>query len=317
MLRTRRQVEDEAIGWVIRLRDAGDDEWTAFTAWLEADPAHGAAYEEAALADAEAEALVSPAPPLPAMAPMPANDEPARPGRRAFFGWAVAASLALVAGFTVFGTGGGKQVIETEAGERREIALEDGSRILLNASTRVVLDEDRPRFARLESGEALFRIVHDETRPFEVEAGDALLRDLGTVFNVVHEPRRLEVAVAEGEVLYNPAREAKHLLPGMALAKMAGEPLRIRKAEAEGVGAWRENRLVYTEAPLSRVAADLSRNLGVKVTVESGVASRPFSGVIMLDGEKGAVLQRASALLGLAARREGDGWILTRAGARS
>ena len=248
--------------------------------------------------------------------PEPANDEPSRPGRRAFLGWAVAASLALVAGFSFLGDGGGR-TYETAAGERREIALDDGSRIVLNGDTRLVLDKDRPRFARLESGEALFRIVHDEARPFEVEAGDALLRDLGTVFNVVHEPRRLEVAVAEGEVLYNPAREAKHLLPGMALARVEGEPLRVGRAEAEGIGAWRENRLVYTEAPLSRVAADLSRNLGVKVRVESKVAARPFSGVIMLDGEKGAVLQRASALLGLAARRDGDGWILTSAGARS
>ena len=316
MLRTKREVEEEAIAWVIRLRDAGEEEWSAFTAWLEADPVHAEAYDEAALADAEAEALV-PAAPLPAPVPEPANDEPARPGRRAFFGWAVAASLALVAGFTFLGTGDGTQVIETGAGERHEIALEDGSRILLNASTRVVLDEDRPRFARLEQGEALFRIVHDDARPFEVEAGDSLLRDLGTVFNVVHEPQRLEVAVAEGEVLYNPAREAKHLLPGMALAKVQGEPLRVAEVEKEGIGAWRENRLVYTEAPLSRVAADLSRNLGVPVTVESSVAARPFSGVIMLDGEKGAVLRRASALLGLAARREGEGWILTRAGARS
>ena len=315
MLRTRRQVEDEAIAWVIRLREADAEDWAEFTAWLESDPAHPQAYDEAALADAEAEAL-PPAPP-PLALPEPANDEPARPARRAFLGWAVAASLALVAGFSFLAGGDGGQVYETAAGERREIALDDGSRILLNGETRVVLDEDRPRFASLEKGEALFHIVHDEARPFEVAAGDALLRDLGTVFNVVREPQRLEVAVAEGEVLYEPGGEAQHLLPGMALAKIGSQPAKVGRVEADGIGAWRENRLVYTNAPLSRVAADLSRNLGVAVRVEEGMAERPFSGVIMLDGDRGAVLQRVSALLGLAPRRTGDGWILTRAGARS
>ena len=38
----RDDIEAEAIGWVIRLRDSGADDWSAFTDWLEADPAHHA-----------------------------------------------------------------------------------------------------------------------------------------------------------------------------------------------------------------------------------------------------------------------------------
>ncbi|QHL90470.1 hypothetical protein GVO57_06010 [Sphingomonas changnyeongensis] len=78
------------------------------------------------------------------------------------------------------------------------MTLADGSRVDLNGGTRIALDRGNPRFARLERGEALFTIVHDEARPFEVHAGDAVLRDLGTVFDVVREPDRLRVAVAEG-----------------------------------------------------------------------------------------------------------------------
>ena len=55
------RIEEEAIAWVLRLREAGADDWEAFTLWLEADPAHQAAYDEAALADLEAEEL-APAP---------------------------------------------------------------------------------------------------------------------------------------------------------------------------------------------------------------------------------------------------------------
>src|SRR5688500_9455157 len=180
MLKTDRQIEAEAIGWVIRLRDDGETDWAAFTLWLEADPAHAAAYDRAALVDADAKTIMPPKPARPVLpAPPPVFAPPAperRIGRRAFLGWGIAASLALIAGYATLGTGSGVYSLETAPGERRQIALSDGSRIEINGGTRVTLDRERPRFARLERGEALFRVVHDSARPFEVEAGDARLR---------------------------------------------------------------------------------------------------------------------------------------------
>ena len=310
MLKSQRQMEDEAIGWVIRLRDGDAETWEAFTIWLEADPAHLAAYESAALVDADAEAL-PPAAPAPAWQPAPAVPNPRHSAsRRAFLGWGIAASLALFAGWYGIAESGSAYSVETGAGEHRTIALEDGTRIELNGGTRVMLDKDRPRFAELEHGEALFRVVHDEAHPFEVEAGGALLRDLGTVFNVVASDRMLDVAVSEGAVLFDPDGERKNLSPGMALIKAKGAPALVSKVDNDAVGAWRQGRLVYSGAPVSRIATDLSRNLGIAVTAAADAGSRPFSGVIMLDGADEEVLSRAAALLGLKADRSGDGWIL-------
>ena len=310
-----RQGDEEAIGWVIRLRDGSGEDWEAFTAWLEADPAHLAAYEAAELADHDAGAL-SPEPARPAWAPAPAALPVQRPRRRMFLGVAVAAGIAL------FGTwfsidSGSAYSIETAPGEVRTIALEDGSRIEVNGGSRLSLDRDRPRYASLERGEALFHVVHDAARPFEVEAGGSTLRDLGTVFNVVRSDGALEVAVSEGAVLFEPAGEKKTLKPGMALSKVAGRPAQVASIETDAVGAWREGRLVYSAASVSQVAADLSRNLGVTVTAGDNAATRPFSGVIMLDGSDEEVLGRAAALLGLRLERSGEGWALkTGTGAR-
>ncbi len=311
MLRKNRQVEDEAIAWVVRLRDAREEDWEAFTAWLEADEAHAAAYDEVALADAEAEQLLPP----PREAPAPARIAPFEPapsrrhGRRAFLGWGIAASLLLV---TAYATTGDSDIyaIETGAGERRQIALEDGSRIELNGASRIFLDKDRPRFARLERGEALFRVVHDSARPFEVEAGDALLRDMGTVFNVVSDRDTLEVSVSEGAVLYNPSREATNLTPGMGLRRTSGARPWVGKIDPAAVAGWTEGRLVYAGAPISRVAADLSRNTGLKVSAAGSVEDRPFSGIIILGGERREVVSRAASLLGVGVSRKGDGLIL-------
>jgi transmembrane sensor len=315
MLKSKSEIEDEAIGWVIRLRCGDARDWETFTAWLEADPAHARAYEEMALCDAESGEIIASI--SHAQGYLSGPRTPARAagahhrfGRRAFLGWSLAASLLLVTGYAVTRENAGPYFLETGLGEHRIIDLADGSRVELNGGTKVILDSDRPRFARLERGEALFHVVHDSSRPFEVKAGDAILRDLGTIFNVVREEGRLEVAVSEGAVVYNPDREAANISAGMALRKEAGAQTWLGRVETRGVGSWREGRLVYTGAPVSRIAADLERNLGLPVAVEPQAASLAFSGVIMLEGERTTVLKRAAALLGVRLSPDGEGWIL-------
>ena len=309
---TNETVEEAAIGWVIRLRDAGPDEWAAFTAWLEADPAHAPAYEEMALADEDWDALRPPAsvPPTPAWTAREAPAQRRWASRRTFLGGAIAAALVGMIGYGALAPDGSAYAVETAPGERRTVALADGSRIDLNGATRLMLDRDRPRFARVDQGEALFTIVHDPARPFEVAAGDDLLRDVGTVFNVEREQGRLEVGVAEGAVLFNPDGEAVALDPGTALRHQPGRPLELIRREPDAVTGWREGRLSYASATVGEVAADLSRNLGVPVTAGGDVAQRSFTGVIVLDRNPEGAVGRAARVLGVGAQRTGDGWIL-------
>ena len=304
--------EEQAIGWVMRLRDAGAADWDAFTAWLEADPAHQAAYEEAALADLDADGLVpSPRPAHPAWTPAP---EPVyRPARRRFLGWGAAA--AAVAGLVAYSTipaGAALYAVETGPGQHRRIDLADGSRIDLNGGTRVQLDRNNARFASLEQGEVLFTVVHDNDHPFEVEAAGARMRDMGTTFNVVAERGAVEVGVSEGRVLFDPQGVAVDLSPGMSLRRAAANarPV-VMRTEPDAIGGWRAGRLSYRSATIGQVADDLTRNLGVSVRASPAAARQPFTGVIMLDPDKGAAVRRAASLLGVSAGRSGDGWILT------
>lgn len=302
------RIEDEAAAWVVRLRDASDADWESFTAWLEADPAHGEAYEMMALADLELDDLPLNRPqPRPLVAPAP---EPRRFGRRSFMGWGGAAIAAALVGAIALNLNGGSYEVVTGAGQRQVIALEDGSRIELNGATRIVLDEDNPRFARVEQGEALFTVVHDEARPFRVDAGAARLTDLGTVFNVVHDAGRTDVAVAEGAVRWQRASAQVDLTAGMALSQRGDDaPVVTREAVAE-IGGWRQGRLSYSSARYDAVAADLARNLGTAVAIDDAAAGRRFSGVIVVDRDAGVTMERVGALLEVDARRRGDGWIL-------
>lgn len=321
MSEPRTIIEDQAIGWIIRMRDPAFAGWEAFTRWLEEDPVHASVYDEMALADADVpETLPAPPPPAPPV-PRPANDEkpvrqrPRWATRRGAIGWAVAASLVAVVGYSSLVPGTAPYAVESIAGERRSVTLADGSRIELNGVSKVMLDRERPRFARLESGEALFTVVHDSARPFTVEAGDATLVDAGTAFDVIRADGVTQVAVSEGVVIYNPKGENVRLVAGKTLrAADAGEQVSVGTIDPGVVAAWRQGRLIYTAAPLSAVAADLARNLGIPVSAAPGVAARPFSGVIRIDGDRESLRGRVGALLGVDVRRAGNGWVLQAGG---
>lgn len=298
------RIEEEAAGWFVRLRDAATADWEAFTVWLEADPRHAEAYDAMALADDLADGL--------APAAVPVEEEALRPrgiGRRGVIGWGIAAAIVgTVGGVRLLG-GGSRHAIATGPGERREIALADGSHILLNGGGRILLDGDDPRFVRLEAGEALFTVFHDERHPFRVEAGGAELIDLGTVFNVVHDDGRIELAVAEGAVRYRGAGEEVDLDAGMRLRKEPGRPAEVGRIAPAAIGGWREGRLSFSAATYADVAAELSRNLGFAVATEGAVARRRFSGVVDIGEGPDALRGRLAALLDVDVRQVDEGWI--------
>lgn len=300
-------IAEDARSWVIRLQDSAFADWEAFADWLERDPVHLAAYNDALDADEAMTGLFEHAP-----QPVPAQDvEPIEaPKRRLYWlsGGAVAAALAVVVGWSSLSGPGARMEYATAPGEHREIALADGSKMVLNGGTRVALLDKRQ--AELVQGEALFEVRHDAANPFIVKTGDVVLQDAGTVFNVVRDERGLRVSVAEGAVIYQPGADAVHLAPGDALVVAgAGKPVVTRTVPTD-IGGWRGGQLVYRNATLDTVAADLSRNLGIVVRAGKGTEAIPFTGTISTQGGPGAVIERIAALTGTRATRAGKGWTL-------
>lgn len=309
---THDAVLETAIEWRVRLGapSASDTDWVAFTNWLEADPAHGDAYDRVALADVEYSTALEdfPAQTVPAN-----NDNEAAPWfrRRAVLAIAASAVLAVLAAPYLSG-GRDLQSYQTNPGETRTIALNDGSKIELNGGTRLELDRKNDRFARLESGEAAFTIRHDAANPFTLEAGDSKLVDVGTLFNVRQGDEGLELSVGEGAVSYNPSDDAVLVKAGnrLVVAANAGKPL-VSATDPGSVGSWRMGRLIYRDASISRVALDLTRALGTPVAVDPKVARKRFSGIIQVDRKQAVTIRKVEALLGVRAIPGRGGWLLT------
>jgi transmembrane sensor len=298
-------IQAEAIAWHIRLRDGGAEDWDAFVHWLEVDPAHSAAYDAVALADAAltAEAVQRPA----------ANDN--GQGGRWSAGRRWATALAAAGALFLLGlialpwltAGPDRYEVATAAGQHRTAPLGDGGSVQLNGATRLILDRNDPRYAELVAGEATFSIRHDAAQPFVVVAGDHRVQDSGTTFNLVRDRGRFSVAVIEGSVVYDPDGAAVPLAAGQTLrADRAGRPV-VGREDPQAMTGWQRGQLSYRAAPLEIVAGDLSRSLGVEVAVDPELMALPFAGSIRVDRD--AVTSLASTL-GLQARRTGDSWLI-------
>jgi transmembrane sensor len=309
---TYEAILDAATLWHVRLGglDASDGDWSAFTDWLEADPAHGEAYDIVALADtAYSYALVEGR----QVTALAANDNDGLVWyqRRRVLAIAASAIFALVATPMFFG-GRDLQSFETKPGETRMIALNDGSRIELNGGTRLELDRSDERYAKLLGGEAAFTIRHDAANPFTLETGDSQLVDVGTVFNVRRGENGLELSVGEGAVRYNPDDEALLVNAGYQLnvAQHQSKPL-LSATDPQGVGGWRSGKLVYRNATPERIALDLSRRFGTQIRVDPNLSKKRFSGIIQVGQNQATAMHTVERLLGAKVRPTSGGWLLT------
>jgi transmembrane sensor len=84
--------------------------------------------------------------------------------------------------------------------------LPDGSTAFLNKKSELSFEynaKEKTRTVKLK-GEAFFSVKHEEDKPFVIETGEILVRDIGTEFNLKSYPDQdtIEIVVTEGEVQF-------------------------------------------------------------------------------------------------------------------
>lgn len=99
---------------------------------------------------------------------------------------------------------GTQNEVATSLGARSQIILPDGTKIWLNAATRLRYDKafnDGTREVFLE-GEAFFEVKKDKNRPFIVHTSAIDIRVIGTAFNVksYKEERTIEATLLRGKI---------------------------------------------------------------------------------------------------------------------
>ena len=89
-------------------------------------------------------------------------------------------------------------------GSKTKLTLQDGTKVWLNAGSKIQYDSDFGKKNRLLklSGEAYLEVAKDENCPFIVDAGEIKVKVLGTCFNVraYKDNEEIKVALLRGSV---------------------------------------------------------------------------------------------------------------------
>lgn len=243
----------EALEWFVLLNDdkATPEDRRAFAAWLQADPAHAAAFERAQSLWDRFDIV------KPEFERVRRSRQLTR--RNITLG---GLALALAAPTAWYMTRPGFLADHrTGVAERRIFTLPDGSTAELGSHSALSVDfTDRQRRLILHRGQAFFTVAPDVARPFAVEAGAGAVRALGTRFDVKLLDGEATVSVVEHAVSVSLQASAPvEVAEGWQVRydeTGIGAP---RPADLMAVEAWRDDRIVFEDAPLRLVLRELER----------------------------------------------------------
>lgn len=268
-------VDDEAVAWFVRLRDeeASESDRAAFAAWLAASPAHDQAWREleaiwGALDQVAASKSATATPTVVAL-------DAARHRPRLSWRPMAAAAMLLLAVTAAWrlSPAGLLSDHRTGIGERRIIALADGSRVELGPASAIDVElTGTRRSVRLVAGEAFFTVARDTARPFVVSAGQGEIAVLGTAFDVkIGQSEAVSVVVTESKVAVSAAgSQAVGVIAGQEVSYDRNGVSTVRPADLDAAQAWRQDQLVFHDAPLDAVLGELRRYRGGTIQLLGG-----------------------------------------------
>lgn len=207
------------------------------------------------------------------------------------------------------------QSVETPAGAKSLVTLEDGTKIWLNAKSKLKYPThfvNDQREVQLE-GEGYFDVAKDKSRPFKVKTSDLSINVLGTVFNLksYSEEGLIETTLIEGKIVLNkltggnkekkilelePSQQATFIkkegfllkdeavaadIPSNEINHRSKDKLIVTKnVDTYAITAWTDNKIIFKNETFESIAVRLERRYGAKITFEDEVVKGyRFSGI--------------------------------------
>lgn len=224
---------------------------------------------------------------------------------------AAAACIAMVTAAALFifkgpEPSGLQSEVSTRYGSRSKVVLPDGSKVWLNAGSRLTYD---PRsFSKEERsvqlvGEAFFDVVPAANMPFTVHTQTAKIKVLGTTFDIraYPEDNHFEASLITGAIEVLPHSEPGRVIrlkPGQRLTlaedkhkdKVSRPAITIGSLRTVAIAgepdsliletAWTENKLAFTSETFAALATKMERWYNVKINfADNEVKQYRFTGV--------------------------------------
>lgn len=321
---------EQASTWCLRLSEgslttAGQ---AHFDTWLESDDSHRQAFDDAIRAWKAVERAGA----TPELVNMrTAALATFRRGQRARWSsplalrpWRVAGvviAAALVVGIGALWLLGLPRAYQTAVGERRVVVLSDGSKVSLDAATKVEVRylADR-RELRLDYGRAKFTVAKNPKRPFTVAAADKIVLATGTEFSVELVRGQVQVILYQGHVAVlerdggtaPPTRVAlagaatpadKDLVPGRELiVPVAMDVAQVVPVDTVRSLSWEGGHLIFVDEPLSSAVERVNRYSEDKLSVGDSAAGRVLISGVFAAGDTSAFLEGVTGVFPIRVR---------------
>jgi len=165
--------------------------------------------------------------------------------------------------------------VETPLGMRSSLTLPDGTRVWLNAGSKIsypVLFSNKIREVSL-SGEAYFEVKKDKSWPFVVATKNMNVLVSGTTFNcnAYPENNQVQTVLVEGEVTIanQSATEVESMSPGeLATFNNSNQQITKTKTDLQKYIAWKSGKLMFRDDKMNKVVEKLERWYNVEFEIE-------------------------------------------------
>jgi len=176
-------------------------------------------------------------------------------------------------------------LLTTPRGGQYQLVLPDGSKVWLNAASRLKYPTSfagKERVVELQ-GEAYFEIARNPSMPFKVSLmgqPSAQVEVLGTHFNVkayADEPA-IQTTLLEGAVKVHQGAGSALLQPGQQARWSSSTNIKVLTADLEETIAWKNGLFKFNEATIEDVMRQLSRWYDVDIVYVNGIPGDLFRG---------------------------------------
>lgn len=172
-------------------------------------------------------------------------------------------------------------------GGKYSMTLEDGTRVWLNADSKIKYPthfNKNKRIVEIE-GEAFLDVTHDNSRPFYVKAGSVQVHVMGTAFNIRYLPKehttsvtltrgRIRMEDSKGKVLAQLQPSRQFVMNDETHAYQVGT------VDIEHQTAWKDGMFAFDNERIENIANELGRWYNVNIIVDNTLKGHRYSGTL-------------------------------------
>ncbi len=183
-------------------------------------------------------------------------------------------------------------VLQTPKGGKYELILQDGTKVWLNAASRISFPATFGGADNREimlQGEAYFEVAKDKAHPFRVNSDGQRVQVLGTHFNInsYQDENNTRTTLLEGLVQVN----EQIIHPGQQAVLSKNRQMKVLPVHADAAIAWKNEVFQFEETDFASIMRQLARWYDVDISYQGSVPDIHYTGSIPRKSNISEVLE--------------------------